>query len=64
MRTSKNVMGIRNDRTKMSTARGRSVAAGVVLAILTMAACAPRPGSVSAGSTPAVSQWSDFGCEQ
>jgi hypothetical protein len=42
MRTSKNTMGIDNDPTKLSAARRRIVAAGLALAILTVAAGAPH----------------------
>jgi hypothetical protein len=64
MRTSKNIMGIRNDRTKVSAARRPIVAAGLALAILTIAAGAPHPSYAGASSTPPVSKSSDFGCEQ
>jgi hypothetical protein len=64
MRTSKNITGIRNNRTKVSAAKRCIVAAGVALAILTMAACAPRPSYLSASSAPPMSQCTDFACEQ
>jgi hypothetical protein len=64
MRTSKNIMGIRNDRTKMSAARRRIAGAGLALAILAMAVCAPRPSYARRSSAPPVSKCSDFACEQ
>ena len=50
----------RSRATDAKHAVGRGLLA---LAILTMAACAPRAGSV-ASSTSAASRCSDFGCEQ
>ncbi len=38
MRTSKNIMGIENDRTKLSATKRRIVAVGLALAILAVAA--------------------------
>ena len=53
----------RRDRLTASPVRRRIVAAGVALAILAMAACAPRSGHVDTSSTPlGVSQCSEFGC--
>ena len=64
MRTSKNIMGIRNDRTKVSAARRRISGACFALAILTIAAGATRLTYADTSSPPPVSQCSDFGCEQ
>ena len=61
MTTSKNN---RRDRATASAVRRRIVAAGVALAILAMAACAPRSGHVDASSTPlGVSRCREFACE-
>ena len=54
----------RRARAMASAVRRRIVAAGVALAILAMAACAPRSGRVDASSTPVgVSRCSEFACE-
>jgi hypothetical protein len=54
----------RRDRATASAVRRRIVAACVAVAILAMAACAPRSGYVDASSTPlGVSRCSEFGCE-
>ena len=63
MRTFKNVMGIRNDRTKVS-ARRRIVAAGLALGILAIAAGVPYLSHADTSSAPPVSKCSDFACEQ
>ena len=64
MRTSKTIMGIRNDRTKVGTARRRIVAAGLALGILAIAAGVPHFSHAATSSAPPVSQCSDFGCEE
>ena len=64
MRTSKNIMGIENDRTKVSVARRRIVAAGLALGILAIAASTPHPTYAGTSSTPPVGKCSDFACEQ
>ena len=54
----------RLDRATASALGRHIVAAGVALAILAMAACAPRSGHVDPSSTPlGVSQCSEFACE-
>jgi hypothetical protein len=64
MRTSKNIMGIRNDRTKVALQ-------GVALQL--RVSCSPssrwqsvppRPSYARVSSSPPVSQCSDFACEQ
>ena len=65
MRTFKNIMGIRNDRTKVSAARRCIVAAGLALGMLAIAAGVPRLGHADTSpAAPPVSQCSDFACEQ
>ena len=64
MRTSKNIIGIRNDRTKVSAARRRIVAAGLALGILALAAGVPHLSQADTASAPPVSQCSNFGCEK
>ena len=64
MRTSKSVTGIRNDRTQVSAARRRIVAAGLALGILAIAADVPQLGHAGTSSAPPVSQCSDFACEK
>jgi len=64
MRTSENIIGITNDRTKASAARRRIVAAGLVLGILAIAAGAPHRSHADTSSAPPVSKCSDFACEQ
>ncbi len=64
MRAFRNIMGIRNDRTRVSAARRRIVAAGLALGILAIAAGVPHLGHADTSSTPPVSKCSDFACEQ
>jgi hypothetical protein len=64
MRTSKSIMGIRNDRTRVSAARRRIVAAGLALGILGVAAGVPQLSHAGTSSAPPVSQCSDFACEK
>ncbi len=64
MRTSKNMMGIRNDCTKVGAARRRIVAVGLALAILAFAAGVPRLSHADTSSAPPVSQCTDFACEK
>jgi len=64
MGTPENTVGMKNDPTTVSPARRRIVAAGLALAILTIAVGAPRASYFGASSTPPVSKCSDFACEQ
>ncbi len=64
MRTFKNIVGSRHDRTKMRAARRRIVAASLALAILAIAAGVPPLSHADTSSAPPVSKCSDFGCEQ
>ena len=64
MEASKNTVGRTNDPTTVSAARRRIAGACLALAILTIAAAAPRPSYAGASSTPPVSKCSDFACEQ
>ena len=53
-----------NDPPTVSPARRRIVAAGLALAILTIAAGAPRLTYAGTSSTLPVAKCSDFACEQ
>ena len=64
MRTSKNIMGIENDRTKPSDTKRRIVAVGLALAILAGAPGAAHITYASTSSTPPVRKCTDFACEQ
>ncbi len=64
MRTSKSIVGITNDRTKLSAARRRSIAAGLALAILAAVAGGPHVTYAGTSSTPPVSKCTDFGCQE
>jgi hypothetical protein len=64
MRTSKNIMGIRNDCTKVHAARRRIVAAGLALGILAIAAGVPHLSHADTSSAPPVKQCTDFACEK
>ena len=64
MRTLKSIDGIPNDRTKLSAARRRTIAAGLALAILAAAAGGPHVTYAGTSSTPPVSKCTDFACEQ
>ena len=64
MRTSKNIMGIENDRTKLSATKRRIVAVGLALAILAVAAGAAHATYASTSPTPPVGKCADFACEQ
>jgi len=64
MKASKNIVGRKNDPTTVSAARHRISGACLALAILTIAAGAPRASYFGASSTPPVSKCSDFACEQ
>ena len=64
MRTSRNIMGIRTDRTKVSAARRRIVTAGLALGMLALAAGVPHLGHADTSSAPPVSQCTDFACEK
>ena len=64
MRGFRSIMGIRNDRTKVSAARRRIVAAGLALGMLAMAAGVPHLSHADTSSAPPVSKCSDFACEQ
>jgi len=64
MRTSKNIIGIRNDRTKLSSARRRIVAAGLALGILAIAAGVSHLNHADTPLALPVSKCSDFACEQ
>ena len=63
MRTSKSIVGITNDRTKLSAARCRTIAAGLAL-ILAGAAAGPHVTYAGTSSTPPVSKCTDFGCQE
>jgi hypothetical protein len=59
MRTSKSVVGITDDRTKLSAAGRRIIAAGL------LAGAAGGPHITYAGtSTPPVRKCTDFGCQE
>jgi len=64
MKASKNTVGRKNDPTTVSAARRRMSGACLALAILAIAAGAPRASYFGASSTPPVSKCSDFACEQ
>jgi hypothetical protein len=64
MRTSKKILGIKNDRTKLSAARRRSAVAGLALATLVIAAGVARPTHADTSSSPPVDECSDFACEK
>jgi len=52
MRTSKNITGIENDRTKLSATKRRIVAVGLALAILAVAAGAAHATYAGTSPTP------------
>ena len=64
MRTSKSIVGITKDRAKLSAARRRIIAAGLVLGILAGAAGGPHVAYAGTSSTPPVSKCADFGCQE
>ena len=64
MRTSKSIVGITNDRAKLSAARRRIIAAGLALAILAGAAGGPHITYAGTSSIPPVSKYTDFGCQE
>jgi len=64
MRTSKNIMGIENDRTKLTATKRRIVAVGLALAILAVAAGAAHVTYAGTSPTPPVGKCTDFACEQ
>ena len=64
MRTSKSIVGITDNRTKLSAARRRTIAAGLALAILAGAAGGPHVTYAGTSSTPPVSKCTDFGCQE
>jgi len=64
MKASKNTVGRKNDPTTVSAARRRTSGACLALAILALAAGAPRASYFGASSIPPVSKCSDFACEQ
>jgi hypothetical protein len=65
MRTFKSIVGITNDRTKLSAARRRILAAGLVLGILSaVAAGGPHVTYAGTSSSPPVSKCTDFGCQE
>jgi hypothetical protein len=64
MKASKNTVGRKNDPTTVSSEWRRITGACLALALLTIAAAAPRPRFAGVSSTPAVSRCSDFACEQ
>ena len=64
MRAFRNIMGIRTDRTKVSAARRRIVAAGLALGILAITAGVRHVSHADTSPAPPVSKCSDFGCEQ
>jgi hypothetical protein len=61
MRTSKNIMSIENDRTKLSATKRRIVAVGLALAVAAGAAHVTYAGT---SPTPPVGKCTDFACEQ
>ena len=64
MKASKNTVGRKNDPTTVSAARRRMSGACLALAILTIAAGAPRLTYAGTSSTLPVAKCSDFACEQ
>ncbi len=64
MRTFKSIVGITNDRTKLSAARRRILAAGLVLGILSAVAGGPHVAYAGTSSSPPVSKCTDFGCQE
>ena len=65
MDTPENTVGMKNDPTTVSPARRRIAATGLALAILTVAAGAPRlTYAAGVSSTGPVAKCSDFACEQ
>ena len=64
MRTSKNILGIENDPTKLSAARRRSAVGGLALATLVIAAGVAKPTHADMSSSPPVGKCSDFACER
>ena len=64
MRTFKSIVGITNDRTKLSSARRRILAASLVLGILSNVAGGPHVTYAGTSSSPPVSKCTDFGCQE
>ena len=64
MSTSKKVLSIKNERTKLSAARHRSAVAGLALATLVIAAGVANRTHADTSSPPPVSECSDFACER
>jgi hypothetical protein len=63
MGTFTNIVGIRNDRTKVSAVRRRIGAAVLALGILAIATGIPRLSHADTSSAPPVSQCTDFACQ-
>ena len=61
MRTSKNIVGIENYRTKLSATKRGIVAVSLALAILAVAAHVTYAGT---SPIPPVGKCTDFACEQ
>ena len=64
MRTFKSIVGITSDRTKLSAASRRILAAGLVLGILSAVAGGPHVTYAATSSSPPVSKCTDFGCQE
>ena len=64
MKTSKTILGMEHDRTERSTARRRTLVAGLTLATLLFAATVAHPTHSATSSPPPVSECSDFACEK
>ena len=64
MRTSKNIMGIENDRTKLSATKRRIVPVALALAMFAVAAGAAHVTYAGTSPIPPVGKCTDFACEQ
>ena len=64
MRTSKNIVGIENDRTKLTATKRRIVAVALALAMFALAAGAAHVTYAGTSPTPPLGECTDFACEQ
>ena len=64
MRTSKRILGSKNERTKLSATSRRSVVTGLALVTLVIAGGVANPTHAGTLPAPPVAECSDFGCEK
>jgi hypothetical protein len=64
MRTSKKILSIKYDRTKLSAARRRIAVAGLALATLVIASGVANSTHADTSSSSPVGECSDFACEK